>query len=254
MGKIISIWNNKGGVGKTTSVLTIGQILAKNGNKVLLIDMDAQGNLSSKFESEDNKNSLTVYEFLMEDIEFTDVVNKYENEGIKIDYITSDLRLQYAITEIILQSHLKNPNSRLQKKLEDIKDLYDYIILDNSPSMDVLVTNALVSSSEVIVPINSDKYSAKGIEMITSRIEEIKNEFNPKLKISGIFLNAYSNTKINNSALEFYNEIPGFMSTKIHRATEIQENTVKPELLINSKLRNKNIIEQFENLVEELGL
>jgi chromosome partitioning protein len=253
MAKIISIWNNKGGVGKTTTVLTIGQILASYGKKILLIDLDPQGNLSRQLNNEENK--YTSNDLLMNfDIDVKDIIKKYESKNIKIDFIPADLKLQYAPTQIIMESAIKNSNNRLENRLKPIVDTYDYIILDNAPTLDILVTNALVASDSVIVPIKSDKYSAEGITMIIKRIDEIKNEFNPKLKIEGIFLNEYSNTKINNQAIDFYSQIPEFLKTKINRATEIQENTVKDELLINSSLRNKNIISQYKKLITELNL
>ncbi len=256
MSKIISVWNNKGGVGKTTTTLMLGQMLSKRKKKVLLIDLDPQCNLTKELEIFDNDICQTSYDMIMNtDIKIDEVIKNYNGKEIKFDYIPGDIKLQLAPNEILLETMKKNPNERVKKEVDKIRDLYDYIFIDSSPTIDILTTNILVASDEVISPIKADRYSIEGIKILINTINEVKENFNPTLKFKKVFLNMYQKSKVDDKVYEYLiNNLDFMANTKISNAVAIKENTLEECLFLERKIRNKKIIPQFEELVKELEL
>ncbi len=252
--KVISIFNNKGGVGKTTTTIMLGQLLAKQNKKVLLIDLDPQCNLTSQLNKSNEKPKFSTYNLLMDEVQAEDVICEYKGDDFSIDYMPSSINLQRANNEILLKAHEVNPNTRLSKKISQIKE-YEIIIIDCNPSIDNLTTNILSASDEVLIPIKADLYSVDGIELLLETVNKVKNNFNSKLKISGVFLNGYQKSRIDDHVYTtLCHQFDSMMVTKIHNAVAIKENTIKEELLIESKLRNKKIIPQYEELLKEMGI
>lgn len=190
MTRIISIYNNKGGVGKTTTTKYLAEHLVEQGKKVLLVDMDPQSNLSRNFLG-DNFNpyadNLSIYNLLLDDCLEVDNIKMSVNS--KLDIIPSSDKHTESNNEMLQQAIRKNPATRLSSKLKENKS-YDYILIDCAPTKDLLATNALTASDEVFIPISMDKYAIDGVNGVLNLIKQVKKEFNNNLKIAGIFLNA----------------------------------------------------------------
>lgn len=250
--KVISVYNNKGGVGKTTTTKFFAKHLAKKGEKVLLIDMDAQGNLTSQFLVSSDTNDIktrNTSNLLLEDATLTSVVSKtnYEN----IDIVHSHISLLEASEKMGYAAAKKNPATRLKNKLvsSDTKK-YDYALIDCPPTMDLLITNALTASDEVIIPINADSYSIDGIEMLINRIEEVKLGYNDKLKISKIFMNCHENTNLHNSLKQTFKDyLEEFSDNTIGKYTIIKTDTLVSN---DTEIEKHKISMQFEKLFNEI--
>lgn len=182
--KVISIVNQKGGVGKTTTVLNMSAALAVLGNKTLVIDFDPQGNLSSGL-GVDNREK-TIYDVLCGEIDITKSATETKIDNLSI--IPSDMNLAAFEVEII------DKNKReyiLDEKLNKIRDNYDYIIIDCPPSLGLLTVNALTTSNSIIIPLQCEFFALEGLSHLLETSERIKSNFNAKLCINGILLTMY---------------------------------------------------------------
>jgi chromosome partitioning protein len=176
--KFISIVNQKGGTGKTTTVTSLGVVLAQHGKKILLIDLDPQGNLSYSFGI--NEFKCSIGDVIMGDAEVNQSIIPVEEEGI--DIIPSSIDL--ANTEISL-AQIEGREFQLKKALKGL-DNYDYVLIDCPPSFSLLTVNSLTLSDEVIIPLQMTALSLQGLELIYSTIEKVKDNLNPKLNVLGI--------------------------------------------------------------------
>lgn len=204
---VITIANQKGGVGKTTSAINIGVYLAKNNKKVLLVDLDPQSNLTSGLGLKKEDKYLSTYDV---------IIGGKRIEKVFIPTNISDLYLvpsniSLAGAEIELVSHLSREN-KLKNALDKVVDQYDFIIIDNPPSLGLLTLNALVASDEVFVPVQCEYYALEGISQLMKTIDMVKDTLNPKLSLSGVILTMYDQrTKISYSVAK---EIQGFFQNK----------------------------------------
>ncbi|PTB81977.1 cobyrinic acid a,c-diamide synthase, partial [Alloalcanivorax venustensis] len=170
--RVISIINLKGGVAKTVSAINIAHILVKvHGKKVLLIDNDKQGNTSKFFGLYDPDSEYGLSELLtVRDIDVDNVIQQTGYEGL--DIITANMSLLRANKEILMDVS-RPQQTRLRKKLESVKDRYDYVIIDNAPDINMTVVNALVASNDVLVPIKVDQFAFDGLEQILEQIDHV---------------------------------------------------------------------------------
>lgn len=191
MGKIIAFSNQKGGVGKTTTCVNMSAYLAAKGYKVLIVDLDPQGNATSGlgFAKSEVKNS--VYKVMIDEMPIVDAVVKTCVENL--DILPSNIDLAGAEVELV---YVKDREKVLSKVLENARNSYDFITIDCPPSLGLLTINALAASDTVIIPIQSEYYALEGLSQLMNTIKLVVKHLNPSLKIEGVVLTMRDNRAI----------------------------------------------------------
>ena len=186
MGKIISIANQKGGVGKTTTSINLSTLLAKRGKKVLLIDADPQGNATSGVGMDKNVE-LSVYDLIIsDDINPKDTIQKTEIKNLYI--CPSNINLAGAEVELV---SMMSREYRLKEKLDMIKDDYDYMIIDCPPSLGLITLNSFTASDSVLIPVQCEYYALEGLGQLINTVNLVKKHLNKDLEIEGALLTMY---------------------------------------------------------------
>ena len=201
MSKLIAIFNQKGGVGKTTTNINLATCLATNKKRVLVIDIDPQGNTTSGLGIEKNKLDNTIYELLTDEkVNAKDVIIP---TGIKnMDIIPSNVELAGAELELSAQY---GREKRLKNALASVEDDYDYVLVDCPPSLGLLTINTLTAVGSVLIPIQCEFYALEGVSQLMSTIDLVKKNLNEDLKIEGVVLSMFDNrTKL---SVEVQNEV-----------------------------------------------
>jgi chromosome partitioning protein len=187
-GRIIAVANQKGGVAKTTTAINLGATLAMAKQRVLVVDMDPQGNLTSGVGMKARAaESAGVYEALTgEGTSAADAILRTEFDNLSI--MAADRNLTGAEIELVT---MDGRERRLQRLLEQVRDQYDYIFIDSPPSLGLLTLNALVAADSVLIPLNCEYFALEGIAELTATIERVRGALNPSLSIEGVLLTMY---------------------------------------------------------------
>jgi len=186
MSRTIAIANQKGGVGKSTTAINLSSCLAEAGQKVLTIDIDPQGNTTSGLGIDKDSQEVTVYELLIGECELEDCLISTDFENLSL--IPSDVDLAGAEIELI---GIDNKEYVLKEKIDQIRDQYDFIIIDCPPSLNMLTINAMTTADTVLVPIQCEYYALEGLSQLMHTIDLVQQRLNPDLEIEGIVFTMY---------------------------------------------------------------
>lgn len=186
MGRIIAVANQKGGVGKTTTATNLSACLAEKGKKVLAIDIDPQGNMSSGLGIDKNEVENTVYELILEESSLEECI--IENVLENVSLLSSDVNLAGAEIELI---GIEDKEFILKKQIEKVRDNYDFIIIDCPPSLNTLTVNAMTTADTVLVPIQCEYFALEGLSQLIHTINLVRERLNPTLEIEGVVFTMY---------------------------------------------------------------
>ena len=186
MGRVIAVANQKGGVGKTTTVINLSACLAEKGKKVLVIDIDPQGNTSSGLGVDKNNAENTVYELLLGECELDDCIMKDVYDRLSV--VPANVNLAGAEIELI---GIPEQHYILKKHIEAVREEYDFIIIDCPPSLNTLTVNAMSAADSVLVPIQCEYYALEGLSQLIHTIELVKARMNEGLYIEGVVFTMY---------------------------------------------------------------
>ncbi len=210
MGKIVSFANQKGGVGKTTTCINMAAYLAVMGKKVLVVDMDPQGNATSGLGIDKTQDTNTMYDAIDASVEILDVIKKTAIKDLDIVPATVDL----AGAEIELV-HKSNREKIVKHLLDQIRVKYDYILIDCPPSLGLLTVNALTASDTVAIPIQCEFFALEGLTQLMNTIKLVKKHLNPNIDIEGVILTMKDNRS--NLIQEVSQEIKRFFQEKVYK-------------------------------------
>jgi chromosome partitioning protein len=249
MGKIISIANQKGGVGKTTTAINVAASLAVLEHKVLLIDADPQANSTSGVGFDPRNVKMGIYECLMDEASIKKAILKTETPNLSL--IASDIDLVGAELELVDQP---NRNQKLKSVLSKIKDEFDFIIIDCSPSLGLVTLNALTASDSIIIPVQCEYFALEGMGKLLHTIKLVQTEMNENLEIEGILLTMYDiRLRLSNQVVE---EVKSHFqdmvfNTVIHRNTKLAEAPSYGKTIIMYDAAGKGSV-NYLNLAREI--
>ena len=223
MGKVISLVNQKGGVGKTTTSINLSASLAVLGKKVLLIDLDPQGNTTTGVGINKGEIDKSIYDVLIEDCDITQAMIKTKYKNL---YVTpASINLAGIVNEFNEKSRVEEgfkKGGQLKKCLEEVRENFDFVIIDCPPSLDVLTTNALTASNSVIIPVQCEFFALEGITQLLKTIMIAQKTLNPTLDIEGVLLTMLDSRT--NLGFEVVEDIRSFFKEKVY-------NTIIPRLV-----------------------
>lgn len=246
MGRIISITNQKGGVGKTTTAINLSAALAKIGKSILLVDIDPQANTTGGLGFDKNNLLETVYEVLINEHPVEKTILKYEKiPGLEI--VPSGIQLAGAPIELV---GLENRELRLKNCLLQLKDKYDLIFIDCPPSLGLLTINGLGAADSVLIPVQCEYYALEGLSQLLQTVNLVKGSFNPQLEIEGFLLTMHNSRT--NLSFEVIEEVRGYFKDKVYN-TIIPRNVRlseapsygKPIILYDSSSRGAQAYEEL---------
>lgn len=209
MGKVISVANQKGGVGKTTTAVNLSAMLAKKGRKVLLIDADPQGNATSGV-GVDKAVSLSVYDVLVDSVEIENTIQLTQMQNLEL--CPSNINLAGAEVQLV---SVKGRERRLKEKLDKIKDNYEYVVIDCPPSLGIVTLNAFTASDTILIPVQCEYYALEGLGQLINTINLVKKHLNKDLQIEGALLTMYdARTNLSNQVVR---EVKKYFEDKVYK-------------------------------------
>lgn len=209
MGRIITVFNQKGGVGKTTSVINLSAALGKLGKKILVIDIDPQGNATSGLGIDKKSLENAVYDVLINNVDIKKIIRPTSAENV--DIAPSNVDLAGAEIELINRD---DRELALKSSLVDIKDHYDFIFIDCPPSLGLLSINGLSASDSVIIPIQCEYYALEGVSQLVETIMLVKKSLNPELEIEGVILSMFDGRT--NLSIQVVDEVKKYFKSKVY--------------------------------------
>lgn len=211
MGKIIAITNQKGGVGKTTSTVNLGASLAKLGKRVLIVDIDPQGNATSGVGINKGDLDQCVYNLLVEELDAKDTIVPTNIE----DFFIIPATIQLAGAEIELVQRISR-EVKLKRSLEVIKDDFDYILIDCPPSLGLLTLNALTASDSVLIPVQCEYYALEGLSQLLNTVRLVQKHLNKELMIEGVLLTMFDART--NLGIQVIDEVKMYFRDKVYKS------------------------------------
>ena len=209
MGKAIAIFNQKGGVGKTTTNINLGACLARLGKRILLVDVDPQGNTTSGIGLVKRELEETVYDaMIMDHYDVRDAIVRTDVPNL--DILPASIDLAGAEIELV---NLRNRENRLRSALQKVREQYDYIFIDCPPSLGLLTINALTAADGVLIPIQCEYYALEGVSQLMSTIELVRRSMNPNLQVTGVLLSMFDGRT--NLALQVVQEVKKYLGRKV---------------------------------------
>ena len=209
MGKVISVANQKGGVGKTTTTINLSTILAKKGKKVMLIDADPQGNATSGVGAEKDVD-LSFYDILTNDTEIIDTLQKTAIKNLEV--CPSNINLAGAEVELV---SMMSREQRLKEKLDIIKERYDFVLIDCPPSLGLITLNAFTASDSVLIPVQCEYFALEGLGQLLNTINLVKKHLNKNIQIEGALLTMYDiRTNLSNQVVK---EVKKYFEDKVYK-------------------------------------
>lgn len=215
MGKVIAFSNQKGGIGKTTSAVNLAACVALKGKKVLLIDLDPQGNATTGVGIHKKNDSKTSYDLLIGSCEPQDAIVQTKFDNLSV--IPTNIALAGAEYELTSE---ENRTQILANKLKDIEDDYDYIFIDCPPSLGLLTLNALTAADGIVIPMVCEFYALEGLSQLMMTIRKVKKHYNPSLEIVGILITMYD--KRLNLTAQVKAELEKYYADKLFKTTVVR--------------------------------
>ncbi len=210
MGTVIALANQKGGVGKTTTSVNLGACLADAGKRVLLIDLDPQGNATSGLGIDKKEITQSVYDVLINDVALSEVIQPSSHQGLDIAPTTIEL----SGAEVELTSMMAR-ETRLKDGFADVQDQYDYILIDCPPSLGLLTINAFTAANSILIPVQSEYYALEGLSQLMNTIQLVRKHFNKDLRIEGVLLTMFD--KRTNLGQEVNAEVKKFFGSQVYQ-------------------------------------
>mgnify|MGYP003459236010 FL=1 len=249
MARIISVANQKGGVGKTTTAVNLGASLAFVGKKILLVDSDAQGNATSGMGIRKPDVTHDIYDVLVNEVPIQDAIYPTSRENLDIVPAT----LQLAGAEIELTSMMAR-ESRLKMALNEVKDQYDFILIDCPPSLGHLTINAFTASDSILIPVQCEYYALEGLSQLLNTVRLVQKHFNPELEIEGVLLTMYDART--NLGAEVVEEVRRYFQEKVYdtiipRNIRLSEAPSHGMSIIDYDIRSKGA-EVYQALAKEV--
>lgn len=209
MGKAIAIFNQKGGVGKTTTNINLSACLAMKGKKVLVVDIDPQGNTTSGIGLVKRKLQYTIYDVIVnKDFDISKAILHTKTEGL--DILPASVDLAGAEIELV---NLEGRERRLKKAIDKVKPLYDFIFIDCPPSLGLLTINSLTAVDSVLIPIQCEFYALEGVSQLMSTVEMVRKNMNPNIEIEGVILSMFDGRT--NLSLQVVQEVKKYFGSKV---------------------------------------
>ncbi|MBW4827763.1 MAG: AAA family ATPase [Clostridiaceae bacterium] len=209
MSRTVSIFNQKGGVGKTTTIINLGAAIGKKNKKVLIVDVDPQGNTTSGLGLNKRNLNTSTYDLLINEVPIEESIVKTSAENVFL--VPSNVELAGAEVELV---KLENRELRLKKALKKVYNEYDYIFIDCPPSLGILSINALVASNSVLIPIQCEYYALEGVSQLVDTIKLVKRSLNPSLEIEGVVLSMFDGRT--NLSIQVVDEVKKHFRGKVY--------------------------------------